>query len=66
MPFLQIKNVFIMSIPLNKSFKSLDAVSKLESNLETFKGIGKGCLKVVLPSISGNLSDSVRLENLSK
>ena len=46
-----------------KSFKSLDAVSKVESNLETFKDIGKVCLKVVLLFIIGNSSDSVRLEN---
>ena len=31
-----------------KSFKALDAVSKVESNLETFKDIGKVCLKIVL------------------
>ena len=31
-----------------KSFKSLDAVSKVESDIETFKDIGRVCLKVVL------------------
>ena len=29
------------------SFQSLDAVSKVESNLETIKDIGRVCLKVV-------------------
>ena len=37
-----------------KSFKSLDAVSKVESNLEIFKDIGRVCLKVVLFLIIGN------------
>ena len=46
-----------------KSFKSLDAVSKVESNLETFMDIGKVCLKVVLFFIIRNSRDSFRLEN---
>ena len=32
-----------MSISVNESFKLLDAVSKVESNLETFKDMGKIC-----------------------
>ena len=31
-----------------KSFKLFDAVSKVKSNLETFKDMGKVCLKVAL------------------
>ena len=46
-----------------KSFKSLDAVSRVESNLETFKDIGRVYLKVVLFFIIGNSRDSVRLKN---
>ena len=49
-----------------KSFKLLDDVSILESNLDTFKDIGKVCLKVVLLFIIVNSIDSVRLGNWSK
>ena len=49
------------------SFKSLDAVSKVGSNLEMFRDMGKTlCSKVVLFFIIGNSRDSVKLENLSK
>ena len=44
----------------------MDAVSKLESNLDIFKNIGRVCLKVVLLFIIGNSGDSVRLGNCSK
>ena len=46
-----------------KSFKLLDAVIKVESNLETFKVMGKVCLKVVLFFIIGNSRDSVKFGN---
>ena len=46
-----------------KSFKLFDAVSKVEANLETFKDIGKVCLKVVLFFIIGNSRDSVKFGN---
>ena len=45
-----------------KSFKSLDALSKVDSNLETFMDICKVCLKVVLFFIIGNSRDPVILE----
>ena len=48
------------------SFKSLDAVSKVESNLEIFKNMGKICSKVVLFFIIGNSRDFVKLGNWSK
>ena len=44
-----------------KSFKLLDAVSKAESNLETFKDMGKVCSNIVLFYIIGNPRDSVKL-----
>ena len=43
-----------MSIPVNKIFQSTSALSKLESNLETFRGIGKVYSKVVLLFIIRN------------
>ena len=45
------------------SLKSLDAVGKVESNLEIFKDISKICSKVVLFFIIGNPRDSVKLGN---
>ena len=39
------------------SFKLPDAVSKVGSNLETFKDVGKVCSKVVLFPIIGNSRD---------
>ena len=39
------------------SFKLLDAVSKVGSNLETFRDMGKTCLKVVLFFINRNSRD---------
>ena len=44
----------------------MGAVSKLESNLETFKDIGKVCLKVALFFVNGKSSDSVTLGKCSK
>ena len=44
------------------SYKSLDAVSKVESNLEIFKDMGKICSKVVLFFIIESSRDSVKLE----
>ena len=43
------------------SFKSLDAVSKVVSNLEMFRDMGKTCSKVVLIIIIGNSRNSVKL-----
>ena len=45
------------------SFKSPDAVSKVESNLEMFKNMGKICLKVVLFFIIETSRDYVKLGN---
>ena len=45
------------------SFKSLDAVSKVGSNFEMFKDMGRTCSKVVLFFIIGNSRDSVKLGN---
>ena len=46
-----------MSVLMKEIFKSLDAVSKGESNLETFKDMGRVSLKVVLFFIIGNSRD---------
>ena len=48
------------------SFRSPDAVSKVGSNLETFKDMDKVCSKVVLFLMIGNSRDSVKLGSLSK
>ena len=66
MPFLQIKNFFIISVAVNTFFRLLDAVSKVGSNLETFKDMAKVCSKVVLCLMIGNSRDSVKLGNLCK
>ena len=42
------------------SFKSLDAVSKVKSNLEIFRDMHKICSKAVLLFIIGNSRDSVK------
>ena len=49
-----------------KSFRWMGAVSKLESNLETFKDISKVCLDMVLFFLIGKSRDSVRLGKCSK
>ena len=66
MPFFQVKNFFLKSIWWIKSLKLLDAVSRLESNLDTFKDIGRLCSKVVLFFIIGKSRDPVRLGKCSK
>ena len=48
-----------------KSFKLVDACSRVLSKPEIFKLIGKTCLYVVLFLISGTCSDSVKLGNMS-
>ena len=48
------------------SFKLHVAISKVESNLEIFKDMGKIFSKVVLFFIIRNSRDSVKLENWSK
>ena len=45
------------------SFKSLDAVSRMGSNLEMFRDMGKTGSKVVLFCIIGNSRDYVKLGN---
>ena len=62
--FLSNQKIFIVIYQWIKSFKSLDAVSNVQSNLETFKDIGKVCWKVVLLFIISS-SDSVRLGKLT-
>ena len=44
----------------------MGAVSKLESNLETFKDIRKVCLDMILSFSIGKSRDSVRLGKCSK
>ena len=66
MPFLQIKNFFMVSVAVINSFRSLDAVSKVGSNLEILKEMGKVCSKIVLFLIIRNSRDSVKLGKLSK
>ena len=51
MPFFQVKNFFLAFIPVNKVFRFLGVVSHFESNLDTFKDIGRICLKVVFFSV---------------
>ena len=46
------------------SLRLLDAVSKVGSNLEIFKEMGKVYSKVVLFLITGNSRDCVKLGNL--
>ena len=61
MPFLQIKNFFIISVAVNNTYLCsmlLDAVSKDGSNLETFKDMGMVCSKVVLFLMIRNSRDS--------
>ena len=65
MPFLQIKNFFMVSVAVN-SFRSVDAVSNAWSNLEIFKEMGRVCSKGVLFLITMNPTDSVKLGNLSR
>ena len=68
LPCLSGKSKFYLSLVYQqmKSPKLLDAVSKVDSNLETFKDMGKVCSKVVLFFIIGNPRDSVKLGNCSK
>ena len=42
-----------------ESLKLLEAVCKVESNLETFKDMGRVCLNMFLFFIIGNSRDSV-------
>ena len=49
-----------------KSFKFFGAVSRSESNLDTFRNIGRVHSKVVLFFIIGNSRDSVKLVNWSR
>ena len=46
-----------------KSFKLLDEVSKVESNLDISKDISRVCSKMVLFFIIGNSRDYVELGN---
>ena len=48
------------------SFRSVDAVSNILSNLKMFKETGRVCLDVVLFLIIGNSRDSIKLGNISK
>ena len=66
MPFLQIKNFIMISVAINKCFRFLDAVSKVGSNLEIFKDMGKVCSKAVLFLMIGNSRDSVKWGNLTR
>ena len=54
MPFLQIKNSLSVVYQWMNHFKSLDAVTKVGSDLEMFRDMGKTCSKVVLFFIIGN------------
>ena len=47
------------------SFRSLDVVSKVGSNLEIFREMGRVWSNTVLSLITGNSRDSVKLGNLS-
>ena len=40
MPFLQVKIFFVVHVAVFKSFRLLDVVSKVGSNLEIFKDMG--------------------------
>ena len=66
MPFLQIKISFCLVYLEMNSFRSVDAVSKVLSNLEMFQEMGRACLNVVLVLIIGNSRDSIKLGNISK
>ena len=57
MPLLQIKNFFMVSVAVNESFRSVDAVSNIWSNLEIFKEMARVCSKVVLFLITRNSRD---------
>ena len=59
MPFLQIKNISMISVAVINSFRSLDAVSQVGSDLEIFREMGKVCSKVVLFLIFGNSRDTL-------
>ena len=60
MPFLQIKHFFIISVSVNEFFQVIWAVSKVGSNLEMLKDMGKICSNVILFFIIGNSRDSVK------
>ena len=66
MPFLQIKNFFIVSVAVNKFLTLFDVASKVESSLEIFREMGRVCSKVVLFLINRNSRDLVKLGNLSR